>query len=157
MRLYEALALKTSLQSQLTQLISLRNRSQEYPEDEQPEFEFDQLTAEIKTFVRRLSKLKVEIARANIDTTLSNGKTLFESIIELQDLRSTVNQIKDLMHIEGRFSWAGDKRTKKEDVKMRKQKDPKALLTMLNQYQQRKNTLDSLIQQANHRIEIPEL
>ena len=156
MKLYEALAMKASLQAQLIQLISIRNRTQEYPEDEQPEFNFDQLTSEIKSVVKKLSKLKVEIARANMDTTLSNGKTLFASIIELQDLRSTVNQIKGLMHIEGRFGWGIDKRTKKEDVKMRKQKDPQALLGMLSQYQQRKNALDYLIQGANHRIEIPE-
>ena len=156
MKLYEALAMKTTLQSQLTQLISLRNRSQEYPEDEEPEFNFDTLTIEIKDVVRKLSKLKLEIARANMNTMLSNGKTLFESITELQNLRSTLAQLKDLMHIEGRFLWGSERRTKKEDVRMRKQKDAQSLLTMLQEYQQRKNALDSLIQQANHGIEIPE-
>ena len=146
--------MKSSLQSQLTQLISLRNRNQEYPEDEKPEFDFDTLTTQIKELVRKLSKLKVEIAKANISTTLPNGKTLFESIIELQDLRSTLSQIKDLIHIEGRFLWGSERRSKKEDVKMRKQKDPQTLLSMLQDYQQRKNALDSLIQQANQSVEI---
>jgi hypothetical protein len=156
MKLYEALVMKTSLQAQLKQLISLRNRTQEYPEDEQPEFNFDALTTEIKSVVGKLSKLKVEIARANMDTTLANGRTLFESIIELQNLRSTVDQIENLIHLEGRFLWGSERRTKKEDVKMRRQKDPQTLLAMLNEYRVRKNTVDSLIQEANYRIEIPE-
>jgi hypothetical protein len=159
MKLYEALAMKTSLQAQLTQLISLRNRSQEYPEDEQPEFNFDSLTNEIKDTVRRLSKLKVEIARANMNTTLTNGKTLFENIIELQNLRSTIDQVKNLIHVEGvgRFSsWGIERRSRKEDVKMLKQKDSQTLLEMLHNYQQRKNALDSLIQQTNHIVEVPE-
>lgn len=63
MKLYEALAMKNSLEAQLKQLISIRNRSQEYPEDEQPEFDFDVLTSQIKDTVRKLSKLKVERAR----------------------------------------------------------------------------------------------
>jgi hypothetical protein len=156
MKLYEALGLKITLQAQLKQLISLRNRTQEYPEDEQPEFNFDALTSEIKSVVKKLSKLKMEIAKVNMDTTLSNGKTLFESIIELQNLRSTVSQLEELMHLEGKLFWGSERRTKKEDVKMRRQKDSPALLAMLNEYRSRKNAMDSLIQEANHRIEIPE-
>lgn len=153
MKLYEALATKESLQSQLTQLIGLRNRGMEYPEDEKPEFDFDSLTEQIKDLVKKLTKFKVEIAKANINTTLSNGKTLFENIIELSNLRSTIDQLKDMIHTE-RSLFRSSERRSKEDVKMLKQKDTLTLISMLHEYQSRKNALDSLIQQANQSVEI---
>lgn len=148
--------MKSSLQAQLIQLISLRNRSLEYPEDEKPEFDFDLLTVQIKELVRKLSKLKAEIARANMNTNLPNRGTLFENIIELANLRSTVSQIKDMMQIERRGLFSIERRSKKEDVKMLKQKDAPTLLSMLQDYQRRKDALDSLVQQANQSVEIPD-
>ncbi len=154
MKLYEALSTRKSLESQLTRLISIRNRTIEYPEDEKPEFDFDSVTAEIKDLVAKLSRLKVEIARANMNTTLTNGKTLFENIIELSNLRSTVDQIKEMMQVERRGVFDRERR-KKEEVKMLKQKDAQSLLSMLGEYQRRKDSLDSLIQQANQSVDIP--
>ena len=61
--------------------------------------------------------------------------------------------MKDLVHVE-KGVWSYERRTKKEEVKMRKQKDQKTLLTMLQEYQARKNALDSLVQQANQSVEI---
>ncbi len=153
MKLYEALALKKSLQSQLVQLIGLRNRNLEYPEDEKPEFDFDSLTVKIKEVVNKLTKIKVGIAKANMNATLPNGKTLFENIVELANLRSTVDQLKDMMHIERRGFFDRERRSK-EDVKMLKQKDTLTLLSMLEDYQSRKNGLDALIQQANQSVEL---
>ena len=148
--------MKSSLQSQLTELISIRNRTIEYPEDEKPEFQFDSLTAQIDEIVRKISKLKIEIARANMNTNLSNGKTLFENIIELADLRSSVSQVKDMLRVERRGLFGSDRRSK-EDIKMLKQKDAQSLLSMLQEYQRRKDSLDSLIQHANHSVDIPDL
>jgi hypothetical protein len=153
MKLYEALATKKSLQSQLVQLIGLRNRNLEYAEDEKPEFDFDSLTIRIKEVVIKLTNIKVGIAKANMNTNLSNGKTLFENIIELSNLRSTVDQLKDMVHTERR-GFLDRERRSKEDVKTLKQKDALTLLSMLEDYQGRKNALDALIQQANQSVEI---
>jgi len=64
MKLFEALSLKKALQSQLTQLISLRNNTFEYPADERPEFNFDELTKRIKEKVKEITSLKLAIMRA---------------------------------------------------------------------------------------------
>ena len=154
MKLYEALAMKNSLRSQLTQLISIRNRSLEYPEDEQPEFDFDSLTSQIKEVVRKISALKVEIARANTNTILSNGKPLFENIIELANLRSVVDRIRDMMQVERR-SFLGSERRSKGARRCDNKRTLRILLSMLQNYQRRKDALDSLVQQANHTIELP--
>ncbi|MHB8565749.1 MAG: DIP1984 family protein [Nitrososphaerales archaeon] len=121
MKLYEALSMRKSLELQLTQLISIRDHSLEYPEEEIPEFDFNSLPTQIKEVVTKLSKLKVEIARANMDTALSNGQTLFESIIELANLRSPVAQLKDMMQVERRGLF-GNERRSKQDVKTLKQR-----------------------------------
>lgn len=55
MKLFEALALKKALQNQLTQLISIRNSTFEYPEDEKPEFNFQELTSRIKEKVNEMN------------------------------------------------------------------------------------------------------
>ena len=156
MKLYEALSMKSSMQNQLTELISIRNRTLEYPEDEKPEFQFDSLTAQIEEIVSKLGKLKIEIARANMNTNLSNGKTLFENIIELANLRSSVSQMKDMLRVEKRGLFGSGRRSK-EDIKMLKQKDAQSLLSMLQEYQRRKDSLDSLVQHANHSVDIPDL
>jgi hypothetical protein len=145
MKLYEALSMKKSLQSQLVQLIGLRNRNLEYPEDEKPEFDFDSLTVKIKEVVNKLTMIKVGIAKANMNSTLSNGKTLFENIVELANLRSTVDQIKDMVHTERKGFFDRERRSK-EDVKILKQKDALTLLSMLEDYLGRKNGLNALIQ-----------
>jgi hypothetical protein len=88
-----------------------------------------------------------------MNTTLSNQKTLFENIIELANLRSTVDQLKDMVQTERRGIFGRERRSK-EDVKMLKQKDALTLLSMLEEYQGRKNALDSLIQQANQSVEL---
>ena len=154
MKLYEALATRKSLETQLTQLISIRSRSLEYPEDEQPEFDFDSLTVQIKDIVRKLSKIKVEIARVNLNTQLSNGLTLTENIIELGNLRSTITQLKDMLRTERRGGLLSIERRSKEDVKMARQKDQQTLLSMLHEYSNRRDALDSLIQQANTSIDV---
>jgi hypothetical protein len=85
MKLYEALAMKKSLQTQLVQLIGLRNRNLEYPEDEKPEFDFDSLTAKIKEIVIKLTKIKVAIAKENLiplyQTRRHSLRTLSSSLI----------------------------------------------------------------------------
>jgi hypothetical protein len=78
MRLFEALALKKALQNQLTQLISLRNSTFEYPEDEKSGFDFEELTKRIKEKVNEVTGLKLAVMRANMNSKLPNGLTLYE-------------------------------------------------------------------------------
>jgi hypothetical protein len=80
MRLFEALALKKALQNQLTQLISLRNSTFQYPEDEKPGFGFEELTKRIKEKVNEVTGLKLAVMRANMTSKLPNGLTLYEGI-----------------------------------------------------------------------------
>jgi hypothetical protein len=64
MKVFEALALKKSVQNQLAQLISLRNSTFEYPEDEKPDFDFEELTKRIKEKVNEVTGLKLAIMKA---------------------------------------------------------------------------------------------
>jgi uncharacterized membrane protein len=88
LKLFEALSLRKALQAQLTQLISLRNNTFEYPEDEQPEFKFDELTNRIKEKANEITALKLAIMKANVNAKLANGLTLSEGIIELANARA---------------------------------------------------------------------
>jgi hypothetical protein len=67
LKLFEALALKKVLQNQLTQLISIRNSTFEYPEDEKPEFDFQELTSRIKEKVNEITGLKLAVMNANMN------------------------------------------------------------------------------------------
>lgn len=87
MRLFEALALRKALQNQLAQLVSLRNSTFEYPEDERPGFDFEELTKRIKEKANEVTRLKLAIMNANMNSKLPNGLTLYEGIIKLANIR----------------------------------------------------------------------
>jgi len=153
-KLFEALSLKKALQSQLTQLISLRNSTFEYPEDEKPEFNFEELTKRIKEKVNEITALKLAIAKANFDTKLPTGLTLSESIIELANTRAALDQLQDLIQTGRRGLFLSEKRRSTTEIRMVKQAKPESILEMIETYDRKRREMDAVIQEANHTVEI---
>jgi len=153
MKLFEALALRKALQGQLAQLISIRNSTYEHLMDEEPEFNFKSLTAQIKEKVNTVTVLKLAIMKANMETELSNGLTLYANIIELANIRSAIDQLGDLVQV-GRRGYLIDRRRTTQEVKVVKQMAPEELLKMVDNYDSKRRLLDAMIQEANHTVEI---
>ena len=154
MRLFEALALRKALQNQLTQLISLRNTTFEYPEDEKPGFDFEELTKRIKEKVNEVTGLKLAIMNANMSSKLPNGLTLYEGIIELANIRSAIDQLQDLIQIGKRGFFMSDRRRSTTEIRTIKQASPESILKMIEHYDAKRRILDAIIQEANYTIEI---
>ena len=154
MRLFEALALRKALQNQLVQLISLRNSTFEYPEDEKPAFDFEDLTKRIKEKVNDVTSLKLAIMGANMSSKLPNGLTLYEGIIELANTRSAIDQLQDLIEIGRRGLFAIDRRRSTTEIRTLKQASPESILTLIEHYDTKRRILDAMIQEANHTVEI---
>jgi hypothetical protein len=154
MKLFEALALKKALQSQLAQLISIRNSTFEYPEDEKPDFDFQELTSRIKEKVNEITGLKLAVMRANMNSNLPNGYTLNEAIIELANIRSAIDQLQDLLQIgKSRFLFS-ERRRSTTEIKTIKQAAPDRILKMIEEYDTKRRLFDAFIQEANHTTEI---
>jgi hypothetical protein len=154
MRLFEALALRKALQNQLAQLISLRNSTFEYPEDEKPEFEFEELTKRIKEKVNEVTGLKLAIMGANMSSKLPNGLTLYDGIIELANIRSAIDQLQDLIQIGRRGLFASDRRRSTTEIRTIKQASPESILKMIEHYDTKRRVLDAMIQEANHTVDV---
>jgi hypothetical protein len=154
LKLFEALSLRKTLQAQLTQLISLRNNTFEYPEDEQPEFKFDELTNRIKEKVNEITALKLAIMKANVNAKLANGLTLSEGIIELANARAALDQLQDLIQVGRRGLFLSERRRSTTEIRMVKQAKPESILSMIEMYDRRRRELDAMIQEANYSIEI---
>jgi hypothetical protein len=154
MKLFEALALRKALQNQLAQLISLRNSTFEYPEDEKPEFDFQELTSRIKEKVKEITGLKLAVMRANMNSNLPNGYTLYDSIIELANIRSAIDQLQDLLQIGRRGFLLSERRRSTSEIKTIKQAAPERILKMIDEYDTKRRLLDAMIQEANHTTEI---
>jgi len=154
MKLFEALALKKALQNQLAQLISLRNSTFEYSEDEKPEFDFQELTSRIKEKVKEITGLKLAVMRANMNSNLPNGYTLYEAIIELANIRSAIDQLQDLLQIGRRGFLLSERRRSTSEIKTIKQAAPEKILKMIEEYDTKRRLLDAMIQEANHMTEI---
>jgi hypothetical protein len=153
-RLFEALALRKTLQNQLAQLISLRNSTFEYPEDEKPEFDFEELTNRIKEKVNDATRLKLAIMEANMSNKLPNGLTLYEGIIELANTRSAIDQLQDLIQIGRKGLFLSDRRRSTTEIRTLKQASPESILTLIEHYDTKRRGLDTMIQEANHTVDI---
>lgn len=154
MKLFEALALRKALQNQLAQLISIRNSTFEYPEDEKPEFDFQELSKRIKEKVKEVTGLKLAVMRANMNSKLPNGYTLYEAIIELANIRSAIDQLQDLLQIGRRGFLLSERRRSTSEIKTIKQAAPERVLKMIEEYDTKRRLLDAMIQEANHTTEI---
>ena len=154
MKLFEALALRKALQTQLAQLISLRNSAFEYPEDEKPEFEFEELTKRIKQKVKETTDLKLAIMKANMTSVLPNQLTLYEAILELANFRGAIDQLQDLIQVGKRRFFLAERRRQTTEIRTVKQASPDKILKMLEQYDSKRRMLDSMIQETNHTVEV---
>jgi len=135
-------------------LTTLRNSAFEYPEDEKPGFDFEDLTKRIKEKVNEVTSLKLAIMGANMSSKLPNGLTLYEGIIELANTRSAIDQLQDLIQIGRRGLFAIDRRRSTTEIRTLKQASPESILTLIEHYDTKRRILDAMIQEANHTVEI---
>jgi hypothetical protein len=149
------LALRKSLEQKIVDLVELRNDTFQYPADEMPEFRFVDLTDQIKATVNDLGRLKVAITRANLDTKLPNGFSLYENILELGGVRAAIGQLKQLLKVGERYSYGRTRRTNVQEIKVAQQVPSENILTMVAKYEERRRIIDSMIQEANHTVEVP--
>lgn len=155
MKLFEALALRKALQSDLGQLISIRSSTFTHTVDEEPEFLFEDLTKQIKSKVNEITKLKLAIMEMNLTYILPNKMSLYEAIIELANIRSAIEQLQSLLQVgRGALAEYAYRRTISTELKMVKQEKPENLLRLIQTFEGKRRMLDSLIQEANHNAEI---
>lgn len=112
------------------------------------------MTKRIKEKVNEVTRLKLAIMKANMNSKLPNGLTLYEGIIELANIRSAIDQLQDLIQVGRRGLFASDRRRSTTEIRTIKQASPENILTMIEHYDTKRRVLDAMIQEANHTIDI---
>jgi hypothetical protein len=104
--------------------------------------------------VNEITRLKLAVTKANMNSNLPNGYTLNEAIIELANIRSAIDQLQDLLQIgKGRFLFS-ERRRNTTEIKTIKQTAPDKILKMIEEYDTKRRLFDAIIQEANHTTEI---
>jgi len=112
MNLGEALSLLRKEKSGLARLINLRKDNVYVEEGKKPEFNPKKISEEINTKIDEIRKLKIRIAKTNLDTEISGERiTLSEAIIKIGDIRSKLASLNNLFERK-RSSWYVEKETK---------------------------------------------
>jgi hypothetical protein len=92
--------------------------------------------------------------KANMNHELPNGLTLYEGIIELANVRSAIDQLKELGQVGRHGLYMSERRRSMSDIKMLKQVQSSEILDLIDRYDARRRVLDAHIQDLNHSIEI---
>jgi hypothetical protein len=74
--------------------------------------------------------------------------------IELANTRSAIDQLQDLIQIGRRGLFASDRRRSTTEIRTIKQASPESILKMIEHYDTKRRILDSMIQEANHTVDI---
>ena len=112
MNLGEALSLLKKEKSRLARLINLRKENVYVEEGKKSEFNPKKLSEEINVKIDEIRRLKIRIARTNLDSETSGEKiNLAEAIIKVGDIRSKIAHLNSLFERK-RSSWYGEKETK---------------------------------------------
>ena len=157
MKIYEALAEVKTLKTTADELSKFRESSLAYDADSQPDFKFDQLSEQIDKTMERIADLKIAIQFANLETKVTAGDkemTLARAILELGAIRLKLSSLSSMAEENRRGRLFANERRSKDEVPQRTQKSKADLLEMQLLYRKRRDLLDSVIQEANHKIEI---
>ncbi len=112
MNLGEALSLLKKEKSRLARLISLRKDNIFIEEGKKSEFDVKNLSKEIDSKIEDIRKLKIKIAKTNLETELSGEKIILaEAIIKVGDIRSRIAQLNSLFERK-KSSWYIEKEQK---------------------------------------------
>ena len=157
MKIYEALAEVKTLTTTAEELSKFRESSLAYDADTEPDFKFDQLSEQIDKTMERIADLKISIQLANLENKVTAGDkevTLARAILELSAIRSKLSSLGSMVEVNRRGSLFSHERRTKDEVPQRAQKSKAELVEMQLLYRRRRDLLDSVIQEANHKIEI---
>jgi hypothetical protein len=158
MKIYEALAEIKTLEADVEQLSKFQESSLLYDVDSEPDFKYDELSAQIDTTLRRKTELKIAVQSANLSNKVRVGEvdvTLAKAILDLSNIRAKLANVSSTLSVDGgrRGLFAGERRSK-EDMPQKRQKSKAELLEIQTNYRKERNALDAVIQEANHKIEI---
>ena len=155
-KIYEALAEEKTLKARLQQLSEFRKSSNTFDADTNPDFQFDDLTEKIDVAFERLTELKLAIQSANLANNVKvqgADMPLARAILELSNARAKLGYVADMMR-EGRHGLFDREFRKSDEVPLRWQKTRPELLELQEKYEERKNALDSAIQETNNRLTV---
>lgn len=151
MKLFEALAQRKALQTELAELITLRQETFQHAEDEEPELNYTETSRKISAIIDDLRSLKLRIIKSNLGTELPNGMSLAEGVIAVADVR---NEITNLRQLSQRDRLFGHSRTAKTDLKMVPQASRIKVLDEIRTLNEGKVQLDKWIAEANQSVEV---
>ncbi|MBU3907330.1 MAG: DIP1984 family protein [Nanoarchaeota archaeon] len=145
MNIGEALSLLKKEKNRLVRLINLRKENVYIEEGKKSEFDPKKLTEEINFKIDEIRKLKIKIAKTNLDSGISGEKiNLAEAIIKVGDIRSKIAQLNTLFERK-RSSWYSEKETKT----LISQLDESEIEDDIEKLENEKSNLDNRIQLAN--------
>jgi len=157
-KIYEALAEIKTLKETAEQLSKFRESSLVYDADSEPDFKYDELSAQVDKTLERMTELKIAVQSANLSNSVKVNEadvTLAKAILELSNIRAKLANVSSMLEVDrGRGRLYGEERRSKDEIPQRRQKSKAELLAIQTAYRKERNALDSAIQEANHKIEI---
>lgn len=158
MKIYEALAEIKTLKENAEELSKFRESSLVYDADSEPDFKYDELSAQIDRTYERLTELKIAVQAANLSNKVKVGDTdlvLARAILDLSSVRAKLGFVSTMLRVEKRRGGLfGEDRRSRDEIPQKRQKTTAELLAVQTVYKRERNALDSAIQEANHKIEI---
>lgn len=151
MKLFEALAQRKALQTEIAELTNLRQETFQHADDEFPELNYADTTSKIGQLVEELRKLKLRIITANLKTKLPNNALLAEAIIAVADIRAEIQNLRDLSRRDRIYGHTRQART---DIKMVPQATRTQVLDQIRILDTERVQLDKLIAEANQSVEV---
>ncbi len=156
MKIYEALAEVKTLKVRLAQLSNFRQSTLIHDADSKPDFDFHELSERIDKTLARVTELKLAIQTANMTNTVRVGDadmSLANAILELANVRASLTYVSSMLG-QDKPDLFGRRYRARDEVQQKWQVSPAYLLQLQADYEGRKNLLDSVTQEANHRVSI---
>ncbi len=150
MNLGEAIARRSSLKSKLSRIYNQRAEAQWYEDGKEPDYDFDELTAEVERTIEELVDLKRRMMKANIRETITvNGRkmNLYEALIRKGELQS---QLANLENLKKRPS----RRFLEEDYTLIPQKPLMDVDALISGLEREKNMINNALQAKNWQTEL---
>ena len=150
MKIGEALSEKKRLQSRLAKCNELLRSSFYYVS--KPDFSYKKLRKEIDNILKEIKKLKLSLTKTNMSTKCKvNGKemSLAELIIEIGDIRSQIASLSNL------YKEQDDYYVLREGaIQQKSQVKPEEIENEIKALNQKKTTMDALLQHLNWTVDL---
>ena len=154
MKLGEALSKLKKEKSKLARLISLRKDNVFVEEGKQTPFDPQKLSPEINQKISDIRKLKIQIQKTNLETTVQGDNiSLAEAIIKINDLRSKIASLSKVFDRKSDWLYRTKDNEKKENIP---QLDEEEIEEEIEKLIIAKVQLDNKIQITNWTTELQE-